>query len=36
MVHEIPNFPWGVTKDIYESARKENNTAILLEIEKAI
>lgn len=36
VVHEIPNFPWGVTKDIYKTAKRENNTIILSEIEKAI
>lgn len=34
-VHKIPNFPWGVTKDVYEAAKREGNLAILDEIERA-
>lgn len=34
-VHTIPNFPWGVTKELYEDAVKINNTVILDEIDRA-
>lgn len=34
-IHEIPNFPWGVTKGVYEQSVKENNKKILEEIKKA-
>lgn len=33
--HTIPNFPWGVTKELYEDAQKINNTALLNEIDNA-
>lgn len=35
LVHTIPNFPWGVTKELYDDAVKINNTAILDEIDRA-
>lgn len=35
-VYSIPNFPWGLTKDVYEQAKKDNNKVILNEIAKAI
>lgn len=35
-VHSIPNFPWGLTKDVYEQAKKDNNKVILNEVAKAI
>jgi hypothetical protein len=34
-VHTIPNFPWGVTKELYDDAVKINNTTILNEIDRA-
>lgn len=33
--HAIPNFPWGVTKALWEQAEKDGNRALLLEMEKA-
>lgn len=33
--YTIPNFPWGVTKDLWEQAKKDNNRSILNEIERA-
>ena len=35
VVHTIPNFPWGVTKQLYDDAKKSNNTVILDEIDRA-
>lgn len=35
IIHEIPNFPWGVTKKVYTLSVKTGNKAILDEINKA-
>jgi hypothetical protein len=35
-VYSIPNFPWGLTKDIYEEAKKTKNQIILDEVDDAI
>lgn len=35
-INAIPNFPWGLTKDIYERAEKDQNQTMLREIKKAI
>lgn len=31
----IPNFPWGVTKELYEEAKKKNNQTVLDEFNRA-
>ena len=31
----IPNFPWGVTKQMYDRAKKQNNTEVLQEFARA-
>lgn len=35
-ISSIPNFPWGLTKDVYEQALKDGNKVMLDEISKAI
>lgn len=35
-VYSIPNFPWGLTKDAYEEAKKTKNQVILDEVDRAI
>ena len=36
VMHTIPNFPWGLTKDIYDTAVKNHDTVILQEVGRAI
>lgn len=35
-VHHIPNYPWGLSKKIYDWAVQTNNTTILQDIDRAV